>query len=142
MAAKTQLFAALIAMGSIAAVATTGTFAIVDRRAEQSTGAGPQASPAANTFVASIQTQWLSPEIARRSLDERSATLTAWSNARGGSLHVLSSTNLLRTHTRDGARLVAPVARFERVVEIRLPGELDVVELQRALSGANVTILR
>jgi hypothetical protein len=134
-----RLVAAAIATLSMLAVMAGGTVAILDRGTDMS---GVTASDQNVTRLrAAIKTEWLSPADARRSLETRSAALADWLHSRGGELRIIGSESLLRTHNADGARLATPLARFERILEIELPGGLQLVQTERALLGPDGSVV-
>ncbi len=129
-----RLIAAAIAIASMLGVAASRTGAVLDRGAPE---------PAANqrgdypmvTVRATVETDWLTPAEARRTLERRSTALTNWLSTRGGKVRVLSNTSLLLTHAANGARLATPRARFERILQIQLPlGEI--MEPERGVTVA------
>jgi hypothetical protein len=73
------------------------------------------------TLRATVETDWLTPVEARRTLESRSTALANWLSTRGGTVRVLSNTSRLLTHAANGARLAAPRARFERILQVQLP---------------------
>ena len=137
MATNTRIIAAAIALTSMLAVMTSGTVAILDR----DRGAAPRDYANDGTALrAAIETEWLSPSNGRRSLEARSAALTQWLRIRGGSVRVVSSSAQLRTHAADGSRLPAAQARFERLLEIRVPRAVPVAQARSALFGPDASV--
>lgn len=138
MPTKALLIAATMALTSMLAVMTSGTVAIPDR------DTGAHVDPLVRnvtTLRAAIKTAWLSPADARRSLEARNAALVQWLRPRGGSMRVISSNSLLRTHGPDGQRLTSPEARFERILEIDVPDDIEFVHAQRALLGPDGSVV-
>jgi hypothetical protein len=122
MPTSTRLLAAAIALTSMLAMVSAGRVAHLER---DMGAARPDAPELSVTRVrTAIRTDWLNPADARSSLEARTAALAEWLHARGGSVQVISSTSLLRTHEPEGARLTTPEARFERIVEIELPDSI------------------
>jgi len=115
-----RLIAAAIAVASMLGVAASRTGAVLDRGAPQAP-ANERGDYGMVTLRATVETDWLTPVEARRTLESRSTALANWLSTRGGTVRVLSNKGLLRTHAADGARLAAPRARFERILQIQLP---------------------
>jgi hypothetical protein len=138
MPTKAVLIAATMALTSMLAVMTSATVAILDR------DTGTHLQPlvrSVTTLRAAIRTEWLSPADARRSLEARNTALAQWLRPRGGSMRVISSDGLLRTHGPDGLRLTNPQARFERVLEIEVPDDVEFAHAQRALLGPDGSVV-
>ncbi len=138
MPTNTRIIAAAIALTSMLAVMASGTVAILDR--DQGAAPGDEADHGVTTLRAAIETQWLSPSDGRRSLEARSAALTQWLRARGGSVRVVSSSAQLRTHAADGTRLPAAQVHFERVLEIQVPRAVAVAQARGALFGPDASV--
>lgn len=138
MPVSTRVIAATIALTSMLAVMASGTVAILDH--------GPGAAQidardrSVTTLRAAIRTDWMNPVDARRSLEARSGALAQWLRARGGSVRNMGTSNRLRTHGPDGARLTNPLARFERIVEIQVPQGVEFAHTQRALLGPDGSV--
>jgi hypothetical protein len=140
MPANTRLMTtAAIALTSMLAVMTSATVAIIDRGTNLAQVATVDRS--VTTLRAAIRTEGLSPADARRSLEARSAALAQWLRPRGGSMRVISSSGLLRTHGPDGLRLTSPQAYFERVLEIQVPDNIEFAHTQRALLGPDGSVV-
>jgi hypothetical protein len=139
MPTTTRLITAAIALTSMLAVMAGGTVAILDRGTEASHVDAPDRS--FSRLRATIKTEWLSPVDARRSLEARSAALEQWLLARGGSVRIISSSAELRTHGPEGMRLTTPEARFERLLEIQVPEEVELAHTHRALLGPDGSVV-
>ncbi|HZF26125.1 MAG TPA: hypothetical protein VEZ88_07670 [Steroidobacteraceae bacterium] len=137
MPANTRLIAGATALTAIIVVMASGAVALLDR-ASGASGKDPRES--VTTLRAAIRTQWLSPTNARRSLEARSAALSDWLRARGGTLRLVSSSALLRTRAMDGSRLAVPEARFEHIIEIRVPQAVELARARLALLGPDGTV--
>jgi hypothetical protein len=138
MRTSARLIAAAIALTSAMAVMSIGRVAIPDR-----SSGGKQFDTAAHgvlTLRAAIRTEWLSPADARRSLEARSTALSEWLRTRGGSVRVISSNSLLRTHDSDGQKLAMPRASFERILEIQVPREVGSAPAEHALLGRDGSV--
>ncbi len=127
-----------MALTSMLAVMASGTVAILDR--------GPDAAQidardrSVATLRAAIRTDWMNPADARRSIEARSAALEEWLRVRGGAVRDMGTSSLLRTHGADGARLTNPLARFERILEIQVPQDIEFAHAQRALLGPDGSV--
>lgn len=138
MPVSTRVIAATIALTSMLAVMASGTVAILDR--------GPDVAQidardhSVTKLRAAIRTDWMNPADARRSLEARSAALEEWLRARGGGVRDMGTSSLLRTHGANGARLANPLARFERILEIQVPQDIDFAHTQRALLGPDGSV--
>ena len=138
MRTSTRLIATAIALTSVIAVMSSGRVAIPER-----SSGNKQLDTAAEgvlTMRAAIRTEWLSPADARRSLEARSAALSEWLRTRGGSVRVISSNSLLRTHDSYGQKLAVPRASFERILEIQVPREVGSAYAERALLGRDGSV--
>ena len=139
MSANARLIAATVTLVSIIAMVAAGT--VVNRAETRHSGEQPANHDAGMTTLrAAIRTTWLSPADARRSLEARSRALADWLHARGGTLRVVSSDAMLRTRAADGERLATAEARFERVIEIRVPRSVELAYARLALLGPDGTL--
>ena len=91
-------------------------------------------------LTAQIQTDWLAPVSARRSLDQRNQALERWVAARRGWVQVIDTASELRTRGALGERLPAPAARFARTLLIHVPAEHAPATIAQALEGLDVTV--
>ncbi len=139
MTATTRLVATIMVAASLGVALATGGAAFLDGGAPASASS---AEPVAlfQELTATIQTDWLAPVSARRSLDERNQALERWVAARGGSVRVLDTASVLRTRSSLGARLHTPAARFERTLIIRVPSQHAPEEVALALEGVDATV--
>jgi len=135
MSANARLIAVIASLMSLIVIATA---ALVANGGPQASGAQPDVG--VSTLRAAIRTQWLSPADARRSLEARSQALADWLHARGGTLRIVSSSAVLRTHAAHGERLAKAEARFERIIEIQVPHAVELARARLALLGPDGTI--
>jgi hypothetical protein len=123
----TLIFAGLGVLSAVGAV--TG----VAKRDEGATTLAPGA-----TFATTYSTGWSTPADARLALDAQTALVERIAAAHGSGWRIVSTTARMRTRSERGARLAEPVARFERIFELQLPGDGDEVALRRALDTVQV----
>ncbi len=132
----------------IATIMIAASFGVVLARAGAAffdggpTASASNAEPVAvlQELTATIQTDWLAPVSARRSLEQRNQALERWVAARGGSVRVLDTASVLRTRSSLGERLHTPAARFERTLAIRVPSQHAPEAIAQALEGLDVTV--
>lgn len=114
---------------------------------EPESGGGPQVPVAvtsagllAPSFTGTVDTGWLPAAEARREIEELGAALDRLAVERGFGVRILDSNAQLRTRTADGTRLGAPLARFERSFEFRVPESGDLESLRSALATLAVEV--
>jgi hypothetical protein len=124
---------ALLAVAAVAlGVASWGTK--MDERGAPSVAVSEV--PAA-AFTVKIASGWLAPGAAREQIEQQSAALERLAADHQIAVRVLRSDAQLRTRDLRGARLHAPLARFERFFVIQTH---DVDSLSAALAGQAIEL--
>jgi hypothetical protein len=127
----TALGAALLAL--FVALGFLGAFAAVTGVASHTDDAPVEVG---STLVTAYETGWESPAFARQALESQTQVLSRIAAEHGGAMQIRSTRSSLRTRNGRGARLAAPLARFERTFELRLAAEHDAAAIRSALREA------